>query len=91
MNNKTLEKASKQINAFNAALTKQGDIKTNGKAHTKIDPVKQVRAWLVLNRQSLKVCVEIERFLQACEKQKVTVEFMKEQVNRLLNRKFFAE
>lgn len=91
MSDKTITKASKEINAFNASLIKQGDIKRNGKAQTKLKPTEQVRAWLCLNKQSLKTCTQIERILQAYEKQSVSLEFMKGEVNRFLNRKFFAE
>lgn len=91
MSNKTIDKASKEINRFNASLLKQGDIKRNGKAVTKLTPVQQVRAWLCVNKQSLKTCTQIERVLQAFEKEAVSLEYMKEEVNRFLNRKFFTE
>lgn len=90
MSNKSMNKLQEMLNRNNPALEKSNDM-VAAKVVPMEHPVQHVRLWLIKNRVSLKISVQVERVLVAYMRDEVKESFMKSEVNRLLNRKFFTE
>lgn len=91
MNSARQQVINKYHRMLNTNKVKSQDIKPVLKvANSETDHVKVLRDWLAKNRQSLKLTVELERYIKRYETDDDLL-FFKDKVNAILNRKFFAD
>lgn len=85
---RSILKQSETLNRNNPAMEKNKDLPAKANKKEK-SPSELVRNYMITNRQSLKTAVAVSRVLLAFDKSLVAPEYMKSEVNRLLNKKFF--